>query len=596
MATTILLNGKIATMGKRAPFVSALALKDGRVLAAGEAQDALAHQEAGSRVIDLGGRTVVPGLNDSHLHIIREGLNYNLELRWDGVPSLAIALDMLRRQAERTPPGQWVRVVGGWSAYQFEERRLPTLDEINEALPDTPAFILHLYDRAFINRAGLCALGLDKQTPDMPGGTFERDAEGNPTGLVLATPAATILYATLAKIPKLTPEQQRNSTRQFLRELNRFGITSAIDAGGGAQNYPDDYAVCRELAREGLLTVRIAYYLFAQNAQHEFEDFSRWVDMTHPGQNDDMFKPNGFVTEGGGENLVWAAADFENFVQPRPELPPTMEAELTRVMRLLVSKRWPFRIHATYDESIGRDLDVFEAINKEIPFNGLRWFIDHAETVSARNLARIKALGGGIAIQNRMAFQGEDFIARYGKEAASHAPPIQAMREMGIPLGAGTDATRVASYNPWLSLHWLVTGKTLGGTELYPASNRLDRMEALRLYTEGSAWFSHEEEVKGRLEPGCFADLCVLTEDYFTVSEDAIKGIESVLTLVAGEVVHAAGPFAAYAPEPLPVMPEWSPVAVFGGYYAADRTRRPGPVTMLGEQEMPQASRPKADD
>lgn len=595
MTTTILLNGKIATMGKQAPFVSALALRNGRVLAAGDAQDVLPHQEGGSRVIDLGGRTVVPGLNDSHLHVIREGLNYNLELRWDGVPSLAIALDMLRRQAARTPEDQWVRVVGGWSAHQFEERRLPTLQEINEALPETPAFILHLYDRAFVNQAGIAALGLGKDTPDMPGGKFVRDAAGKPTGLVLATPAATILYATLAKIPRLSHEEQRNSTRQFLRELNRFGITSAIDAGGGAQNYPDDYAVCRELAREGLLTVRIAYYLFAQNARHEFEDFSRWVEMTRPGQNDDMFKPNGFLASGGGENLVWAAADFENFVEPRPELPATMEAELKRVVSLLVARRWPFRIHATYDESIGRDLDVFEAVDRETPFDGLRWFFDHAETVSPENLARIKALGGGIAIQNRMAFQGEAFVSRYGEEAAEHAPPIQAMREAGIPLGAGTDATRVASYNPWLSLHWLTTGKTLGGKQLYPPNNRLDRTEALRLYTEGSAWFSHEEDVKGRLEPGCYADLSVLTDDYFTVSDEAIKGIESVLTMVAGEIVHAAGLFAAYSPEPLPVLPEWSPVAVFGGYYSRDRSRRPGPVTMLGEQEAPQPSRPEAD-
>ncbi|HEY9899099.1 MAG TPA: amidohydrolase [Pantanalinema sp.] len=585
MTTTLLLNGKIATMGKHAPFVSALALKDGKVLAAGDEQHVRPHQEAGTRVIDLGGRTVVPGLNDSHLHVIREGLNYNLELRWDGVPSLKVALDMLKRQATRTPEGQWVRVVGGWSAYQFEERRLPTLDEINTALPDTPAFILHLYDRAFINKAGIAALGLGKDTPDIPGGTFERDAEGKPTGLVLATPAATILYATLAKLPRLSGEEQRNSTRQYLRELNRFGITSAIDAGGGAQNYPDDYAVCRELAREGLLTVRIAYYLFAQTAHKEFEDFARWVEMTRPGQNDDLFKPNGFLTGGGGENLVWSAGDFENFVQPRPELVPTMEAELARVVSLLVKRRWPFRIHATYDESIGRDLDVLEAVAREIPFDGLRWFFDHAETVSARNLARIKALGGGIAIQNRMAFQGEDFIARYGKEAAEHAPPIRAILEAGIPLGAGTDATRVAGYNPWLSLHWLVTGKTLGGTELYPPSYRLDRTEALRLYTEGSAWFSHEEEVKGRLEPGCFADLSVLTDDYFTVSDDAIKGIESVLTLVAGQVVHAAGPFAALAPEALSVDPPWSPVAALGGYYSGNRADRPGPVTMLGPEK-----------
>jgi hypothetical protein len=272
---------------------------------------------------------------------------------------------------------------------------------------------------------------------------------------------------------------------------------------------------------------------------------------------------------GAGEMLTFSASDFEDFLEPHPDLSASLEKELTQVVRLLAEHRWPFRLHATYDESISRFLDVFETINRDVPFNGLRWFFDHAETITERNLERVKALGGGIAVQHRMAYQGEYFIDRYGAEAAEHTPPVAKMLRMGLPVGAGTDATRVASYNPWVSLYWMVAGKTVGGTALYPEANRLDRSEALRQYTVGSAWFSGEEDKKGAVVPGQLADLAVLSADYFSVPEEEIKGIESVLTLVGGKVVYGAGEFANLAPPPLPVLPDWSPVKVYGGYYRA---------------------------
>src|ERR1700720_2084328 len=253
---------------------------------------------------------------------------------------------------------------------------------------------------------------------------------------------------------------------------------------------------------------------------------------------------------GAGEMLTFSAADFEAFLDPRPDLPPSWEGELTRVVRLLAENHWPFRLHATYDESITRFLDVFEAVNREVPFKGLNWFFDHCETISERNLERVKALGGGIAIQHRMAYQGEYFMERYGKDAAEHTPPVRRMLELGIPVGAGTDATRVASYNPWVSLYWLVTGKTVGGTPMYPDKNLLTREEALRLYTQGSSWFSSESGKKGAIAPGQLADFVALTDDYFSVAEEQIKGIESVLTVVGGRIVHATNEFAPHAPPP----------------------------------------------
>jgi predicted amidohydrolase YtcJ len=561
-ASSIVRNGRIATQDARRSFASAVAIKDGRFLAVGTEQEVMRHQGPDTTVIDVGGRTVIPGLNDSHTHPIRGGLNYNLELRWDGVPSLADALTMLREQAQRTPPPQWVRVVGGWSEFQFAERRLPTLQEINAVAPDTPVFVLHLYAQALLNAAALRAIGYTKDTPDPPGGQIQRDRAGHPTGLLIAKPNASILYSTLAKGPKLSHADQLNSTRQFMRELNRLGVTSVIDAGGGFQNYPDDYAVIQELRRRGHLTVRIAYNLFTQKPGGELEDFTRWSAMVQPGEGDAYYRMNG-----AGEMLVFSAADFEDFLEPRPELPASLEAELKRVVALLAEKRWPFRIHATYDESIGRILNVYEDVNRAVPFEGLHWFIDHAETISERNIERVKALGGGIAVQNRMAFQGEYFMDRYGSQAARHAPPVRQMLAMGLPVGAGTDATRVSSYNPWVALYWLVTGKTVGDTTLYPEANRLDRMEALRLFTVGSSWFSDEEGTKGAIVPGQLADLAVLSADYFSIPDQQITRLESVLTLVGGTVVYGAGDFARLSPAPLPVSPGWSPVSAYGGYW-----------------------------
>jgi len=439
---------------------------------------------------------------------------------------------------------------------------MPTLDEINAASVDTPVFVLHLYDRALVNRAGLRAMGYTKDTPNPPGAEIQRDKAGNPTGLLIARPNALLLYASLAKGPKLGFDDQVNSTRHFMRELNRLGITSCIDAGGGFQNYPEDYQVIDHLVERDQLTLRIAYNLFTQRPKAEYDDFAGWANIVSPGQGNDLYKCNG-----AGEMLVFSAADFEDFLEPRPDLQPIMEAELRKVIALLVEKRWPFRLHATYDESITRFLTIFEEINRDIPFNGLRWFFDHAETISERSMERVRNLGGGIAIQDRMAFQGEYFVDRYGAVAAQMTPPISRMLNLGIPVGAGTDATRVSSFNPWVSLYWLISGKTVGGLSLYDEKNRLSRTTALRLYTEGSSWFSGDDGKKGRIAAGQLADLAVLSADYFMVPEEEIKGIEAVLTIMGGKVVHGTEEFGNLAPPLPPVSPDWAPTGVYGGAY-----------------------------
>ena len=557
----ILINGRFTTLDRENPAPQSVAIAGGRFAGAGTEADMRALAGTATQVIDLGGRRAIPGLIDSHIHVIRGGLNYNMELRWDGVRSLVDAMRMLKEQVDRTPAPQWVRVVGGFTEHQFAEKRLPTLEEINAVAPDTPVFILHLYDRALLNGAALRAVGYTKDTPEFPGAEIVRDARGNPTGLLVAKPNALILYATLAKGPKLPPEYQKNSTRHFMREVNRLGVTSVIDAGGGYQNYPEDYRIIEELHREGHLTVRIAYNLFTQKPREELKDFETWVKQVKPGAGDDTYRHNG-----AGEMLVYSAADFEDFKVERPDMASSMEGDLEPVVRLLAENRWPWRLHATYNETITRALDVFEKVNRDVPFDGLHWFIDHAETIDDRNIERIAKLGGGIAVQHRMAYQGEDFVARYGAKSAERTPPIRRMLAAGVPVGAGTDATRVASYNPWVSLSWLVSGKTLGGLALYPTTNRLDRETALRLWTEANTWFSTEPGNKGQIRVGQLADLAVLSDDYFSVPEDSIQDITSVLTLLGGKPVHGDAEFKDLAPPmPLP-MPDWSPVSVYGGY------------------------------
>jgi predicted amidohydrolase YtcJ len=558
-ADLVVRNGRIYTGDPRRPYAGAMAIRDGRLLAVSDDYGMARHVTRATRVVDVMGHRVIPGLIDAHMHVIRTGLHYLLELRWDGVRSLRQALAMLRDQAIRTPPGQWVRVVGGWSKEQFAEQRLPTIGELNAAAPDTPVMVTHLYQLVLLNRAALQAAGYTRDTAEVPGGQIVRDSGGEPTGLLLAAPAANLLYAAIGKAPVLDDDGQLESTRHFLHELNRFGLTSVIDAAGGFQSFPEHYAAVTKLAAGGALSVRLAYHLFPQVPGQELDDIRRWIASVRPGDGDDWLRLNG-----AGESLAWSAIDFENFAEPRPELQERAAADLEAAVRLLAEHGWPFRLHATYDETIRMDLDVLERTGA-FP-GGVRWILDHAETISPESIDRVATLGGAISVQHRMAYQGRAFIERHGPQRAAQAPPVKGMLARGVPVAAGTDAPRVSSYNPWLALDWLVNGRTIGGLQLYGPDNLLDRETALRLYTRAGAELTGEADRKGILAEGYLADLAVLSDDYFTVPAEDISRIESVLTITGGKIVYAAGDFEGLAaPVPL-IEPAWSPVARYGGY------------------------------
>lgn len=560
-ADLVVHNAKVTTLDPSRPSAQALAIRAGVIVAVGSNAEIFPLRGPTTTTIDARGRRLIPGLNDTHTHTVRGGLNYALELRWDGVTSLRQGLEMLREQVRRTPLGQWVRVVGGWSYAQFEEKRLPTLDELNAIAPDTPVFVLYVYTSALLNKACLKYLGIDKNYPGnkYPGGTIVRDASGEPTGLLLADPSALILYSTLHDGPRLNMDQQMISSRHFMKELNRLGVTSSLDCGGGFQNWPDDYVVIKELHKRGQLTMRIGVSTFIQRPGKEYEDFRDWTDRYTPrvngvGEGDDMF-----YLIGGGEMLVRSIYDFEVFNMPRVVPPPHAEADLERVVRLLAEKKWPFRFHATYDETVSRHLDVLERVHRDIPLSDLHWICDHAESLSDRNIERIAAMNGGVAVQNRIAFQEMPFLERYGSGAAEEAPPIKRIMKAGVPVGAGTDMSRVSSYNPWACIRWLVTGKGEGGAVLLSQRTRLDRETALRVWCD-NAWFSREQHRKGRLTPGLLADFVLLNEDYFSVDEDRIADLDSVLTVVGGRVVYAAAEHAPMDPVLPDLDPRWSPV------------------------------------
>ncbi|MEM7730356.1 MAG: amidohydrolase [Pseudomonadota bacterium] len=569
IADIVILNGKVVTLDPLRPEVTAVAIDDGLILATGDDASMRALGDEDTDIINVGGRTVIPGLNDSHLHATRGGRFFNTELRWDGVETLERGLEMIAEQAGRTPEGQWVRVIGGWSPYQFAERRLPTPAELTEASPDVPVFVLFLYSQGYLNAAGVAALGITEDTKAPLGGRFELTEDGG--AILHAEPNPTILYQTIGALPGLTEEEQVNSTRHFYRELNRFGITSAIDAGGGGHTYAQDYVGTRILAERGELDIRVSNYLFPQKPGEELASFQQWNSEIALNANLAEHLSHGFVVEGGGEFLTWSAGDFENFMAARPSLlgRDGYKRQLTAVTRFLVKNGWPLRIHATYDESISLIMDVFEEVHASEReagrpgFSGIRWAVDHAETVSRENLSRIAALGGGVAVQSRMAYAGEFFIERYGADVAAASPPIRDIIEMGVPLGAGTDGTRVGSYNPWPAIEWLVTGKTVGGLETRSERHRLTRLEALQLYTVGSAWFSGEEAVKGRIAPGQFADIAVLSEDYLQVPADRLSDIESVLTITNGRIVYGAEAFSERMQALGDIIPDWAPPAHF---------------------------------
>lgn len=570
-ADLIVFNAKIFTGNRAQPEASALAVKQGRIYSVGSDADILDLKDSRTEIVDARSRRLIPGIVDAHIHVLND-LAYTYNVRWDGVPTLRNALTMLSEQAQRTPQGQWVKVIGGWSPYQFEENRFPTLDELREAVPDRPMIVQYAYNQAFLNKQAMEALGVGTDRfPKIPDVEFEKDSSGNPTGVVHGY---TWLFLALeAMVPQATFDEQVSSLIYSIHGLNRFGVTSIID-NGGRFPYPEAQARVDVLARDNRLNVRMPFVDLqlgdggpVNMVDLEIEAITKTAPIS-PGQNLHPNLAHGHEYRGAGEVLSGEVHDHENFDRPAVIIEPEkMRRFVEQDVMKLVQRRVPFRMHISYNENISPFLDGLEKVNQTIPLDGLKWSLEHAETISLENIARVKRLGGGIALDAKMALHGDGFIKTYGREKALQTPRLGMLVDSGIPLAMTTDAFRAATYNPWVALSWMVSGKSVSGSEILASDNRLSRAEALKLFTSGAAWFMNTESEMGLIAPGNLADFAVLDRDYFSVPEDQIKSVSSVLTVMDGRIVFGAQNYSGLSPQLPSILPDWSPVKYFGTYY-----------------------------
>ncbi|MBW8243711.1 amidohydrolase [Muricauda oceani] len=570
-ADMIVFNAKITTGSLTKPEASALAVKRGRIYAVGTDAEILGLKDNNTKLIDAGEKRLIPGINDAHTHILNER-SYNYNVRWEGVPTLELALEMLGEQAKRTPEGQWVKVIGGWSPYQFKENRLPTIEEIKKAVPNRPAIVQYAYNRAYLNDLAMEAFGVGTDKfPGSPETVFEKDKKGNYTGVVHSY---TFTFAALElMVPQPSEKEQLSSITNAINDMNRFGVTTAVDAAS-IYGYPHGHAPIQQLAKENRLNIRMPFVdlQFGDTDSPTLVDAEiNAVTRKYPISAGENLHPNmahGHEYEGTGEILRLEIHDHENFDRPAVVIDEAlMHKYIKEDITKLIEKGIPFRLHISYNENITTFLDALEAINEKTPLDGLRWSIEHAETITPENIARVKRLGGGIALDMKMAMHGDGFIKTYTVEKALQTPRLRALVDSGIPLAITTDAFRASSYNPWIGISWMITGKSVSGSEILAKDNRLTREEALKLVTVGPTWFESQEGEMGKIIPGHFADFALLDKDYFTIPEEAIKTISSVLTVVDGRVVFGAGKYSDLAPKLPKTLPEWSAFNHFGGYY-----------------------------
>lgn len=525
-ADLVVTNAKIVTLDPASTIAQALAVREGRIVAVGgnDAMDGLIGPA--TRRVDAGGRTIIPGLIDSHIHAVRAGLTYATEVNWIGAKTIGEAMERLR-QAAKARPASWIIVAGGWSELQFAEKRRPTLTEVMSAVPDNPAYIQLFYSALLMTPKAQQALGISAD--QLPAGiTAERAASGETTGWFNGSIVS--ISALFDRLPRPNFEENVAGTRQFFTELNRLGITGIVDPGGFSI-YPGHYAALQKLWREKSLSVRVAYSLFAQNVGAEFEEYKTLTPFLPMGFGDDMLRFNGLgerITGAMYNNNAPDAAAKDKFLE---------------IVRWAAKQGLTVTIHWQEDKSVHQLLDLYEEVNKETPIAPLRWSIAHLDNTSPETLARMKALGIGWTMQDAMYLGGDRIVAQAGEAARSMPPLVTALRA-GVHVGAGTDAHRVASYNPFVALQWMLDGKTVGGRSTRGPDETPGREDALRLYTVGSAWFCFDETRRGTLETGKLADFAILDRDFMSVPVEQIGATASVLTVVGGKVVYAAEAFA----------------------------------------------------
>jgi predicted amidohydrolase YtcJ len=421
-------------------------------------------------------------------------------------------------------------VAGGWTEEQFAEKRRPTPQEIAQAAPNNPVYIQHLYDWLLLSAKAMEALNIHDDADVAPGGKLERDVGGKPTGVINANGNA--LGKIFDHLPKPTLAQQVEGSKQFFREMNSLGITGIVD-GGGVSMYPASYRAVFKLWHDKELTVRVAYHLCAPKPGGELADLQNLTQLLPQNFGDAMLHFNG-----PGEILIWA--DWTD-----GDITPDGKAKLAELLRWAASNGYSIQLHWNPDRTVHDLLDIVEDINKDYPVRDLRWTVLHLYNASEDSLRRMQKFGLIWGVQDGLYFSGERLQKEVGIDAAKQMPRIVTAMKLGLTVAGGTDAHRVSSYNPFIALQWYLDGTTIGGTKTRGEGEAPSRRQALEMYTRNPAYMANDDDKRGTLEPGKFADLAVLSADYLTAPVNEIGKIKSLLTLVGGEAVYAAGPFAA---------------------------------------------------
>ncbi len=523
----ILINGKIITVDKNFSIQQAVAIRDEKIFAGGSTSRIKGLAGAKTKVIDLKGRTVIPGLIDSHMHFLRAGFRWRQELRLDTARSVSDILGLVEKRVSQIRPGDWIITFGGWHESQLKEQRAPTRAELDRVAPNNPVVLRILLPHpsthfAALNSAALKAVGITRETAAPERGIIEKDADGEPTG-VLRRAAVDLA---LRKLPRPSFQDKLEGLKLVMRDFHAAGLTSVIEmVGGGVVD--EDYKVLFESWRRKELTIRTALNIYTT----KLEDAQRWFHHLPMGFGDEWLKVNGL-----GEQLLNAVQDN---IAPTFPLSQAGLEEYQKLVTEAAKNRWSIQQHTTLGTTAKAYLDIYEAVDRQYPIKDLRWSLAHMEMVAEADLERMKRLGMGVTIQDRQVI-GSELMKQAWGEAAASGPPMKKMLQMGLPVGAGTDATVVAPYPPFTTLWWMVTGKDWGGRVVRP-NERLSREEALRVHTLGSAWFSFDEKIKGSIETGKLADLVVLSDDYLTVPEDRIRDISAVMTIVGGRIAYEKG-------------------------------------------------------
>jgi hypothetical protein len=532
---TIYLNGKIVTVDDYFSIAEAVAIRGNAIQAVGSNQEISALKGDATLIVDLQGRTVIPGLIDNHNHVVRATEYWPNDARLDGVTSRSEALEVLRAKGDQLPPGEWLMSLGGWAESQFSDSRQDfTLAELDAISRDRPVFVQSVYDHAYGNTAWFDTMGIpltvgkteQKEAKGLASYVL-RDKQGRVTGRLNGGFA--MIATAISRFPAVPAEKQAEAIRTSMTFLNSIGLTAIYDPGGVGIKQ-ESYERIRQMSASEGIPVRVFHTLNTDvpTKPEQAREFIKRINATKPFQGDAAIDMIGM-----GE-IYYGPFHWDNVLNP---VTPGDEdiAIGKQILMAAAAGGWPVQTHAMQPETIDVLLDVFEAVNQEHPMRHLRWSIAHADNISPRQFERARHLGLNLLLRSTPVLGDRASIQNKFGDVSYQMPPLRLVQESGIPFGLGTDGTKGNQINPFVTLWWAVSGKALNGDVV--THQTLSREEALIAHTRSNAYLIFQEARLGAIRPGLLADMLVLDRDYLSVPVDQIKDIRPVATIVDGEIV-----------------------------------------------------------